>query len=119
MPVCLIAAGKTAIVAAGTFTLSWTHSVQKTEWRETWELTPAGLQIVEARVKGSGAGMEPPDGATLADGWWRYVPALKPQMRLVLANSGATPTGWTLCGEAACVDFGKAEAEPAVIEPCS
>ena len=75
MSVCLIAAGKAVAFAAATFTLSWTHSVEKISWEEDWRLTPAGLQLVEARVHGSGAGMEVPDGAVLDDGAWRYRPA--------------------------------------------
>ena len=49
----------------------------------------AGLQIVEARVEGSGAGMEPGEGAVLRDGWWIYKPELPPQREIVLAASGA------------------------------
>ena len=66
-------------LAVAAFTLSWTHSVEKTRWEEDWAITPAGLQIVEARVKGSGAGMDPADGAVLRDGWWVYAPSLPPQ----------------------------------------
>ncbi|MBX3529565.1 MAG: DUF1850 domain-containing protein [Rhizobiaceae bacterium] len=116
--ICLIAAGKATAVAISAFTLSWTHSVQKTEWREDWRLAPAGLQLVEARVKGSGAGMEPPEGSVLKDGWWIYVPALPTLPRLVLASSGATASGWTLCGEAGCNEIGAASGDPIIIEPC-
>ena len=72
---CLLSAGKTTVLAASAFTLSWTHSVEKTRWEEDWRVTPAGLEIVEARVKGSGAGMEPPAGAVLRDGVWVWHPA--------------------------------------------
>ena len=65
MSLCILAAGKTVTLAVAAFTLSWTHSVEKTRWEEDWAITPAGLQIVEARVKGSGAGMEPAEGAVL------------------------------------------------------
>jgi hypothetical protein len=118
MPVCLLAAGKVAVVAASAFTLSWTHSVERTEWREEWRLMPAGLELVEARVQGSGAGMEPPEGSQLQDGWWVYAPALPAQARLVLASSGATGAGWTLCGEGRCTEVGATAGEPAVIEVC-
>ena len=43
--------------------------------RRTGAITPAGLQIVEARVKGSGAGIDPAEGAVLQDGWWVWRPA--------------------------------------------
>jgi hypothetical protein len=116
--ICLLAAGKLTVIAASAFTLSWTHSVQKTEWREDWRLTPAGLRLVEARVKGSGAGMEPPEGSVLKDGWWVYAPALPPQHRLVLAASGATASGWTLCSATGCNEIGAAEGDPVILEPC-
>lgn len=120
--VCLLAAGKTVVVAASAFTLSWTHSVQKVEWREDWRLVPAGLQLVEARVKGSGAGMEPAEGSVLKDGWWVYAPALPALPRLVLASSGATASGWTLCGNGAtgagCNEIGAAAGDPVIVEPC-
>lgn len=118
MSLCVIAAGKMVAMAATTFTLAWTHSVEKTEWRENWRLTPAGLELIEARVKGSGAGMEPPDDAVLEDGWWRYAPKLAPLPRLTLAASGAAPSGWSLCTAAACVELGAEPGEAVVIEPC-
>jgi hypothetical protein len=84
-------------LAVTAFTLAWTHSVERTAWEEDWRVTPAGLQLVEARVQASGAGMEPPEGARLADGWWVYAPRRPPQPELLLAASGATGGGWTLC----------------------
>ena len=39
-------------LAVAAFTLSWTHSVERTRWEEDWTIGPAGLQIVEARVQG-------------------------------------------------------------------
>ncbi|MEZ5450817.1 MAG: DUF1850 domain-containing protein [Thiolinea sp.] len=37
-------------------------------------MTEQGLQLLQARVKGSGAGMEPGDDAVLKDGWWVWQP---------------------------------------------
>ena len=85
---------KTLSLAA--FTLTWIHSVEKIEWQEDWRITPQGLQIVEARVKGSGAGMEPPPEARLVDGWFQWQPRRPPQPELVLGNSGAAGE-WRLC----------------------
>ena len=115
---CLTAAGKVATIAATAFTLSWTHSVQKTRWEEHWRLTPAGLEIVEARVQGSGAGMDPPEGSVLEDGWWIYRPNLPPQARLVLAASGATGGGWELCAAGKCMEIGASAGEPVEIAAC-
>ena len=115
---CILAAGKTLTLAATAFTLSWTHSVERTRWEEDWKVTPAGLEIVAARVMGSGAGMEPPEGSVLEDGWWRYAPDLPALPRLVLAASGATVGGWSICGGGSCVDIGAEAGEPATLEPC-
>ncbi|WP_084508407.1 DUF1850 domain-containing protein [Mesorhizobium sp. WSM3224] len=119
MSLCILAAGKTVTLAVAAFTLSWTHSVERTRWQEDWEVSPAGLQVVEARVKGSGAGMEPPAGSTLRGGWWIYAPRIGPQPRLVLAASGATREGWTLCTAAGCRELGEVAGEPTVLEPCA
>ncbi|WP_029617150.1 DUF1850 domain-containing protein [Pseudorhizobium marinum] len=115
---CLLSAGKTTMFAASIFTLSWTHSVQKTEWREEWSVTPAGLQLTQASVKGSGAGMEPGPDAVLRDGWWTWQPDLPIQSRLSLAASGATGGGWTLCAGPECREIGAEAGETAVLSPC-
>lgn len=118
MPVCLVAGGKASVIALASFTLAWTHSVEKVRWEEDWTLTDAGLRIVEARVKGSGAGMEMPDGAVLRDGAWHYVPNLPPQKALLLARSGATAGGWAICAEGRCRTVGDAAGPPVEIRAC-
>ena len=50
------------------FTLAWNHTIEKIRWEEDYRVTPDGLLLGEARVKGSGAGMEIPDDAGLRDG---------------------------------------------------
>lgn len=118
MSVCLIVGGKAVVFAAAAFTLSWTHSVQKTRWEEDWRLTSSGLQLVEARIEGSGAGMEVPDGAVLKQGRWTYAPKLPPQKSLLLAQSGATGDGWELCADGRCRMVGLTPAAPAEIRAC-
>lgn len=99
---CLVTAGTlAATLAASSFTLTWTHSVEKTEWQEDWRAEEGALVATAARVRGSGAGMEPPPGAVLADGWWHYVPNLPPQPRLALARSRFTDD-FRLCVAGAC-----------------
>jgi len=115
---CILAGGKAVTLGLTAFTLAWTHSVEKTEWREEWRITSAGLELVEARIKGSGAGIDPPDGAVLEDGWWVYAPKIAPVPRLVLAASGATVSGWTLCADDACFTLGAAAGETVVVEAC-
>lgn len=116
--VCIHAAGKAVTFAAGVFTLSWTHSVEKTEWQERWAATPQGLVIREARVKGAGAGMEPGENARREGAWWVWTPALAPLSELVLASSGATEAGWTLCDIDGCRELGRKRQEPIVLRTC-
>lgn len=100
MSVCIASAAAALSLAGSAFTLIWTHSVERTEWQEDW-IIAAGeeLRLESARVRGSGAGMEPPEGAVLRNGWWHYRPMLPAQPALDLAVSGATVGGWTLCIE--------------------
>ncbi|KKX28326.1 DUF1850 domain-containing protein [Rhizobium sp. LC145] len=118
MSLCILAAGKVTSLAVSLFTLSWTHSVQKTEWRESWEATPAGLELRQASIKGSGAGMEPGTDAILRDGWWIWKPKLPPQPRLALAASGAIVGGWRLCHEGGCMELGTTAGEEIILNSC-
>lgn len=99
--VCFASAGVIKALQLAAFTLVWTHSVEKIDWQEDWRVMPDGLQIVAARVKGTGAGMEPPPEARLVDGWWRWTLQRPPQRELVLGNSGAAGE-WRLCAEGSC-----------------
>jgi hypothetical protein len=82
----------TVFLATDSFTLAWTHSIEKQRWEEDYrvvrdtnvragESNDAGLLLmpVRARVKGSGAGMEPGPDSQLIDGWFQYQP---PQIAL-------------------------------------
>lgn len=85
------------------FTLAWQHSVEQIRWEEDYRLEPAGLRLHEARVRGSGAGMEIPDGAVLRDGSWHYRPDLAPLQVLRLARSGVQRVGdYQLCTAGQC-----------------
>lgn len=117
--VCILAGAKAMSFAVSLFSLSWTHSVEKTEWQEDWAVTPAGLQLTAARVKGSGAGMEPGDGAILKGGWWEWQPHNPPIGELRLAASGATGGGWKLCHDGGCVELGAEAGGDVVIAPCA
>jgi hypothetical protein len=117
MTACLLAGATVLSLAAGEFTLEWTHSVERVRWRETWQLRSGGLALLEARVKGSGAGMEPGEGARLVDGWWVWSPGTWVPS-LTLAASGATGGGWTLCADGGCRELGAAAGEAVVLQPC-
>lgn len=118
MSLCIAIGAKTMVIATTVFTLQWTHSVEKIDWRERWQIESAGLHLVQASVKGSGAGMEPGDGATLKDGWWTWAPKLAPINQLSLAASGATGDGWHLCYADTCIELGKQAEEAATLRPC-
>ena len=86
MPFCLSAGLLSATVAANAFTLAWTHSVEKIRWEEDWRVGER-LELVAARIRGTGAGMEPPPGAQLRDGAWHYRPDVPPMQSLALTHS--------------------------------
>lgn len=98
---CLATAAGVKALALSAFTLSWTHSIAKVEWQEDWRVTPAGLELVQARVKGTGPGMEPPPEARLVDGWFQWRPQRAAMQEVVLGNSGATGE-WRLCHDGKC-----------------
>ena len=101
MSLCLAAGAISATLAANAFTLAWTHSIEKIRWEEDWRIEGHELVITEARIRGSGAGMEPPAGSVLKNGVWHYRPTLPPQKALRLTHSPYT-AGYELCVEGRC-----------------
>jgi hypothetical protein len=103
MSVCVLIAGKAATCLAGVlFSLSWTHSVEKTQWIEHWRVIQSShapaLSLEFTKIKGSGAGIDPAPHAQLVEGWYQWQPVqalIVPH--LSLANSEQTPDNWTLC----------------------
>ena len=98
---CLASAGVVKMLSVAAFTLVWTHSIEKVDWQEDWRITSQGLELVQARIKGSGAGMEPPPEARLIDGWFRWQPRRAPMPEVVLGNSGSAGE-WRLCHDGSC-----------------
>ncbi len=117
MSACLMIGATALSLAAGVFDLSWTHSVEKVEWRERWRVEDGALHLTRAWVRGSGAGMEPGPEARLEDGWWVWAPRLTTPA-LDLAASGATGAGWTLCADGQCREIGTAPGEALHLTPC-
>jgi hypothetical protein len=101
LSLCLASAGAVKMLSIAAFTLVWTHSIEKIDWQEDWRITPDGLELVQARIKGSGAGMEPPPEARLVDGWFQWKPERPPMPQVVLGNSGAAGE-WRLCDHGNC-----------------
>ena len=114
---CLLAGGVALTLAGGGFTLGWTHSVERVAWQESWQVEGDRLRLAEARVRGSGAGMEPGDGAVLRDGWWVWRPE-RSFPEVTLAASGATGGGWTLCTDGGCRELGAAAGAPLTLRHC-
>jgi hypothetical protein len=105
MVLCIASGGAVAKLALAAFTIAWTHSVEQVAWEEDLRIEGDRLIVLEARIKGSGAGMEVPEGAVLRDGFWHYRPDLPPLPELELANSGAT-ADWRLCAGGSCKPLG-------------
>ncbi|PWR25118.1 DUF1850 domain-containing protein [Zavarzinia aquatilis] len=121
---CLLLAGHVLAARLETdrFTLSWVHSIEKIEWQEDWQVTADGLEIVEARVAGSGAGMDVPADARRIDGGWTYRPALPRQREVHLARSGLVPD-YRLCVGGNCAPLGRlaggiADGVAVTLAPC-
>lgn len=90
-----------AQVAASDVTLAWKHSIENIRWEEDYEIRSDGLALIQARIKGSGAGMEVPENAELRDGNWHYQPQLPLLQPLRL---GRTPEAgdYELCFQQDC-----------------
>lgn len=118
MTSCLMVGATALALSAPAFSLHWTHSVEKVEWQEEWQILPDGLKLVLARVKGSGAGMEPGVDALWRDGWWVWEPGVV-VAELRLAASGATGSGWRLCDGSRCHELGALPGNALTLVPCT
>jgi len=110
--VCLALAAQPAaapvFVPVQRFTLAWMHSIEKVRWEEDYEVAQSGstgaapaLIAVAARVRGSGAGMEPPPSAVRRGGWYEYIPAQRVHAELALTRSPYT-ADYELCADGGC-----------------
>ncbi len=120
MSLCLAAGAFAVSLGASQITLAWTHSVEKTAWEEDISLTPEGIVLTQARVQGSGAGMDPPPDARLVDGFWRWKPTVPPQPAIVMRRSGAT-ADWRVCVNGTCRPmeaYVPADADPVSLRAC-
>jgi hypothetical protein len=102
MPLCVAAGGLVVTLAMESFTLAWTHSIEKIRWEEDYRVAGTHLVLTEARVRGSGAGMEPPAGSKLVEGVWHYVPQLAPLEVLRLTHSSFA-AGYEICARDRCM----------------
>lgn len=117
---CLKAGALAVPLLSPVATLVWTHSVERIAWEEEWRATPRGVALAEARVRGSGAGMDPPPEARLVDGAWTWRPRLPPQGEVILRRSGTT-ADWRICIAGRCRpmgDFLAEDADPVALGVC-
>lgn len=84
---CLVAGALSASVPATHFTLRWQHSIEKIAWEEDYSVAGTWLVLTGARIRGSGAGMDPPEGAWLDHGVWHYRLADPWRKEITLARS--------------------------------
>jgi len=120
--ICILVAGAVrSVLPADAFSLAWTHSVQRSRWEEHYRVRDGMLDLDQARVQGSGAGMEPGDDAVRRDGWWTW----HPRRRLPAITLTASPyaADYTLCTVLGCATLGTltgpvGNGTAVVIEPC-
>jgi hypothetical protein len=98
---CLVAGTLQVALPVTSFTLRWRHSIEKVRWAEDYEVVGGWLHLSQARIRGSGAGMEPPEGATLIEGAWHYRLADPWRREVVLARSPFAPD-YELCVRCRC-----------------
>lgn len=105
MQLCLAAAGLVVALPLQAYTLAWTHSIEKVRWEEDYRIVGDRLQLGEARILGTGAGMEPPPEAVLKDGVWHYRAQIAPLETVRLARSGYV-ADYQLCVQGSCRALG-------------
>jgi hypothetical protein len=98
---CLAAGKILAALPIASFTLAWTHSIEKSRWEEDWAVVGHTLVLREARIRGAGAGMEPPPGARLENGIWHYIPPNTALNTLRLTHSPHV-AGYEICIASRC-----------------
>lgn len=126
----LLASGPHAqpvFVPTAHFTLAWTHSIEKVRWEEDYAIERSDnperrpvLKALSARVRGSAAGMEPPDDAVLLNGWYEYQPQTWSPQGLRLTRSIYT-ADYQWCVNGHCEPLGRwlpSDGDITVLTPC-
>ncbi|MEO8937428.1 MAG: DUF1850 domain-containing protein [Burkholderiaceae bacterium] len=118
---CLAAPGYAARLPADRFTLVWQHSIEKIDWEEDYVVAGDWLYLSGARIRGTGAGMEPPDDAQRVGAVYVYRPALRWFRELDLARSDFVQD-YRLCVDGRCApmsDWVPVAAGMTVVKPCA
>lgn len=104
--ICVLVAGAVrASLPGDAFTVAWTHSVQRSQWEERYRVVPGGLLLEEARVQGSGAGMEPGPDAVRRGGWWIWAPHIR--LPAVILTASHFTDDYTVCTAAGCAPLAR------------
>jgi hypothetical protein len=99
---CAVVSGHSYLLTTEpAFTLVWKHSVEKIQWEEDWQVRDQHLYLTATRVRGSGAGMDPPENSVYKGSYWEYKPQLPPQPQLRLTHSQFTE-GYSFCIDNKC-----------------
>lgn len=106
------------------FTLAWMHSIEKVRWEEDYLIERVGtrpvLRALTARVRGSAAGMEPPEDAVLRHGWFEYQPKTWSPQGLRLTRSIFT-ADYEWCVNGRCVPLAHllpSDGDITLLTPC-
>lgn len=98
---CIVVGTALVSVPAQRFTLRWQHTVEKVAWEEDYLVAGEWLYLSGARVRGSGAGMEPPPDAIKVGDAWHYRPPQRWHRQVQLARS-EFGTDYELCIDGGC-----------------
>lgn len=101
LAVCIAAGSQFIALPVQRFTLAWQHTIEKVLWEEDYLVAGDWLYLSSARVRGSGAGMEPPAGAVLVADSWHYRPDSRWHRKLELARS-EIGSDYSVCIEDRC-----------------
>lgn len=118
---CITVGAATFTLPARRFTLAWQHTVEKLLWEEDYLVAGDWLFLSAARVRGSGAGMEPPAGAVRVGDAWVYRPA-DPWRRTVELARSEFGADYALCIEGRCRPLAQVVGGvpgPAILAPCA
>lgn len=128
--ICLSLAASPSVpprfIPVKSFTLAWTHSIEKTRWEENYSvrLDTKGKPVLipgKAYIKGSGAGMDPPPDAVRIDhGWYEYQPKTGPLDILRLSRSPYTADyDWCVDGQCQVLSsIMPTDGDKTLLQPC-
>lgn len=101
---CIAVGARIVAVPAHSFTLEWRHTIEKVRWEEDYLIAGEWLLLTRARIRGSGAGMDPPPDAVRDGTAWSYRPADRWRKSVVLARS-EIGDDYRLCIKGECRPF--------------